>query len=386
MGTKDPIQILIVEDHPSYVHLIRGMLRQAMPVPYQDCSAGRLEEVMELLGRQTFDVVLLDLSLPDSSGLATLEKVLLAAQGVPIIVLTGFDDEAVGRAAVHAGAEDFLVKDRTDAAGLCRCVHYAIERNRRKIVERERDVLQLAVCGMEQALGVVSHDLRVPLSAIRNTTELLRRGLVDEESKRNGFLDAMHRESLRMGDMLDNLLDAARLNSGRARWRWSVVSLAGVLKEAIGTVSSIVGSISAEVTSTAHPADLTMRGDRDGIRRLAINLLTNAVKNTPRGSIAIVASDAGTDDAGNRWVEIAFRDTGYGMAPEVVAQLGRPFALNAGPVGSSAGLGVAICRGIARAHGGTIVAQSEPGQGTLVIARMRADLDAPASDDMLDEP
>lgn len=380
MTHQPTLRVLIVEDHPSYVHLIRNMLRQGVSAPYVEQTYGRLSDVIELLDEEIFDIILLDLSLPDSTGIATVEKLLPAADGVPVIVLTGHDDDAVGRAAVHAGAEDFLVKDRTDAAALGRCIHYAIERRQRQVVERERDVLQLAVCGMEQMLGVVSHDLRAPLSAIRATTELLLHGLVKEEGQRIDFLGAMHRESLRMNDLLDNLLEGARLNSGQARWRWSTVNLLAVLSDAVGTIRAFAGA-APQITCAVDPPDLTIRGDRDGIRRLAINFLTNAVKHTPNGTISVTARDEGPDERGNRWVVLTFQDTGIGMPQEVVAKLGKPFALNTGPVGSSAGLGVAICRGIAGAHGGNITVQSAPGAGTTFSVRLRADLPVPVREE-----
>jgi CheY-like chemotaxis protein len=82
------------------------------------------------LARGGIDLILLDLSLPDAHGLATVERTLAAAPRVPILVLTGLEDEVVGAAAVHAGAQDYLVKGRVDGAALVRAMRYAGERHR----------------------------------------------------------------------------------------------------------------------------------------------------------------------------------------------------------------------------------------------------------------
>ncbi len=126
-----------------------------------------------------------------------------------------------------------------------------------------------------------------------------------------------------------------------------------------------------------------MLGDAEAIRRLLLNLLSNARKHTKEGKIQVFARPFTTVD-GN-WVELCVQDSGVGIPPERLARLGEAFALNSGVVGdnhvSGTGLGLAICKGIAAAHAGELLIDSTLGQGTTVTARLRVDLDAAANGD-----
>lgn len=129
--TDQPIQVLLVEDNPADARLIGEMLKDVgsewrVRLRLAECLAAALEE----LGDGFVAAVLLDLSLPDSEGLATLDRVRERAPQLPIIVLTGLDDESLGATAVRRGAQDYLVKGMIDGQVLVRSILYAIERTR----------------------------------------------------------------------------------------------------------------------------------------------------------------------------------------------------------------------------------------------------------------
>lgn len=123
------VNILLVEDNPGDVLLIRDMLTSAKGVPVHVECAERLADALDRLSAQSFDLMLLDLGLPDSAGIDTVAKVHAHAPDVPIIVLTGQNDEAVGASAVWAGAQDYLVKGQVTSALLIRSIRYAISRH-----------------------------------------------------------------------------------------------------------------------------------------------------------------------------------------------------------------------------------------------------------------
>jgi diguanylate cyclase (GGDEF)-like protein len=125
---KQPINIMLVEDNPGDARLICELLKDVRGGFYQLEHVGRLSEGTEHIKRGTVDVVLLDLGLPDCSGLDGLTAVKGIADQVPIVVLTGLDDEAVAVAAVKTGAQDYLVKGQVDGNLLWRSIRYAIER------------------------------------------------------------------------------------------------------------------------------------------------------------------------------------------------------------------------------------------------------------------
>ena len=125
-----PIRILLVEDNPLDSRLLRELLKEVTTAEFDLHLAGRVQEAIARLSAESFDIVLTDLSLPDSHGLEAFRAVHAAAPNVPVVVLSGVDDETLAIGAVREGAQDYLVKGRLDAHMLRRSMSYAIERSR----------------------------------------------------------------------------------------------------------------------------------------------------------------------------------------------------------------------------------------------------------------
>lgn len=241
----------------------------------------------------------------------------------------------------------------------------------------QRKALAASIKSMEQVLGVVSHELRTPIAAVRATAEMLLDESVglDAETEQQ-FLNSIHSEVLRMARMVDDLLETARLNSGRAQWQWGKVRLDDVCRQAFDLVRHAVDPERVKFDWQVEPADLMINGDADALVRLTANLATNAAKNTSDGSIDITAC---RHDANA--VVLTVADTGCGIPEHVAEHLGQPFALNAGLIGAQhvkgAGLGLSICKGIVAAHGGSIRVTTRRHEGTRIEAFLRTDLPAP---------
>lgn len=124
------LRVLLIEDNPMDVRLIGIMLRDSAPSAFEIEQVDRLEAGLQQLSTRRFDLVLVDLSLPDSHGLETFSRVYAEAPNVPIIVLSGLADETVAVSAVHEGAQDYLVKGQVSGPLLVRAMRYAIERKR----------------------------------------------------------------------------------------------------------------------------------------------------------------------------------------------------------------------------------------------------------------
>jgi two-component system cell cycle response regulator len=125
-----PIRILLVEDNPADARLMVEILTDARAGEVGLQHVDRISAALKRLSEQKFDVVLLDLSLPDGSGIGTVERICAANPHMPVIVLTGLEDDALALAAVQAGAQDYLVKGQVDGDGIARAIRYAIERKR----------------------------------------------------------------------------------------------------------------------------------------------------------------------------------------------------------------------------------------------------------------
>lgn len=132
------LHVLLIEDNPGDARLVREMLAEIMGAPFRVEWADRLAAGVEYLTRETVDVILLDLSLPDSHGYETFTRMMAAAPDIPIMVMSGLDDETVAVQTVREGAQDYLLKGQADGQLLARSIRYAIER---KEAETEREDL-----------------------------------------------------------------------------------------------------------------------------------------------------------------------------------------------------------------------------------------------------
>jgi sigma-B regulation protein RsbU (phosphoserine phosphatase) len=154
METKT-IKILLIEDNPDDVHFLRMALRKATGITFQVEPFKNLATGMARLEQGGIDLILLDLTLPESAGLETFTNAKSLAREIPIIVLSGLDDETLALKAVHAGAEDYLVKGRVDSQLITRAIAYAIERaeSRKALLkaeERYRGIFENSVAGIFQ--------------------------------------------------------------------------------------------------------------------------------------------------------------------------------------------------------------------------------------------
>jgi hypothetical protein len=149
------IKILLIEDDPVDVSLLQNSLQKSGGGRFDLEVAGSLADAVAALGSRQFDVALTDLNLPDSSGLDTFKAVKAAAREVPVIILSGVDDETTAVNAVHAGAEDYLVKDRLTPPLVLRAIIYAMERTAAKKAtitaqEKYRSIFENSVSGIFQ--------------------------------------------------------------------------------------------------------------------------------------------------------------------------------------------------------------------------------------------
>lgn len=124
------VRVLLIEDNPVDAQLTQDILAEWADDRFDLTRVGTLSEGLARLARDRFDAVLLDLSLPDAQGLNTVTQVLATSPGIPIVVLTGYDDQELALQAVQQGAQDYLVKGQAQADLLSRAIRYAIERKR----------------------------------------------------------------------------------------------------------------------------------------------------------------------------------------------------------------------------------------------------------------
>ena len=241
------IRALIIEDNPGDVRLIRAQLAEQNITTVTFARAERLGEGLSMLTNERFDVVLLDLNLPDSNGLDTVRNFLSKNNNVPVIVLTGLDDETTGLNAVQVGAQDYLVKGKTDGGLLARTMRYAIERKKaeeelRKSEEKYRQLVETAYEGiwlMDDRSNTVFVNNKMAEMLGYTPEEMIGKGMLS-------FTDPEWKNQMREKGMEYNP-DPAIVNDFKFRRKdgttlWGVVSTRRILDNSrnhIGTLAMI---------------------------------------------------------------------------------------------------------------------------------------------------
>lgn len=210
MTNAPPTRILMIEDDVVDAELLTEMLADEKSVRAQVDTAERLSDAVRKLDTNAYDIILSDLNLPDSRGLATFDEVHRHAGELPILILSGLDDETAALDAVRAGAQDYLVKGRVNGALLAKTILYSIERNRSRIeLKRVNDALQAANQRLER---MASNDALTDL--------LNRRGLQEALSHE---VAVAHRAGTNLIVLLIDLDDFKRINDSMGHSAGDVV-------------------------------------------------------------------------------------------------------------------------------------------------------------------
>jgi signal transduction histidine kinase len=359
-----PPRLLLVEDNPADADLVMDFLA----APGTDTAGievrrvDRVERALAALRAEPFDILLLDLSLPDAEQLDGLEALTAAAPELPIVVMSGLADDQVALAAVQAGAQDYLVKGQDDGRVLRRAIRYAMERQ--ELLARERTAratAERASRARDEVLSIVSHDLRAPLSTITMCAHALREPDADGAQLADMIMQSAE-WSLRI---IRDLLDVSAIEAGRLAIHPEHMTVAAILESLASIYAPLAREKEIALTVATDPGSRWISADVDRLVQALGNLVGNAIKLTPRdGRVSVSVHDDGTS------VRFRVTDTGPGIAPEHLANLFDRFWQAPGAHRSGAGLGLAIARGIAEGHGGRIEVESTPGEGatfTLIL-------------------
>src|ERR1700726_840793 len=229
------LQVLLVEDNAGDVRLLREMFRGERPDSFELTHLLRMSEAVNHLAKGGVDVVLLDMGLPDGHGLDTVRRAHAAAPGVPVIVLTGLDDEALAAEAMKEGAQDYLIKGQIENRALPRALRHAIERHR---MQAETDNIRMSQLQFkDEFLSHVSHELRSPLTAIYQFVTILQDGLAGEVNvEQHQHLEIVLRNVKQLQAMINDLLEVTSVQAGKLLIRLQRTSASDAITYTVDTL------------------------------------------------------------------------------------------------------------------------------------------------------
>ncbi len=362
--TGRPVSLLLVEDNPGDRRLILEMLAEAGDVTFDLQHAERLQAALQSLGQTGVELILLDLGLPDSQGLDTLRKVHARAPEIPIVVLTGLDDEMVGVQAINEGAQDYLIKGQVDTNLLKRTIRYAIERKQAE--ERERRLqMQLSLSNRLASLGLmvegIAHEINNPLASVIGFAQVLAHEDVPENTRRD--LKTIADSAQRVADIMSNLLAFARQH----KLERTCVNINDTIVSALEMRADPLRGSDITVTTRLDPALPLTMADADLLQQAFLNLIINAeteMRLAHGGGALEIRTELINDG-----IRVAFVDDGPGIAQANLIHLFDPFFSTRG-VGQGRGLGLSVCYGIVTDHQGRIDVKSEPGKGSIFTVEL----------------
>ena len=307
-----PIRLLLIEDDPLDERLLRERLGAADGVRFEIETTDRLDGGLERLRTGRFDLVLLDLSLPDSEGSESIAQMHQEAPQIPIIALTGLDDPIIIANAVKHGAEDYLVKGTFKTDVLIRAMLYAIDRARARqdLVTAHDSALESSRLRAE-FLANMSHEIRTPLNGVIGMTRLLvDTRLTGDQREMIEIARASAETLLRI---VNDILDFSKISVGKVLLEENGFDL-GAVVESVDAMFIEQARAKGVAIDSLIENDVPLRvcGDAGRLRQVLTNLVGNAVKFTAKGEVTIRVS-AVTQLGNESVLRFQVRDTGIGI-------------------------------------------------------------------------
>jgi signal transduction histidine kinase len=360
--------VLVLEDNPEMSRFLVDSLAPDYRVATAFDGRQGLEKALELRP----DLILSDVMMPVMGG-DTLVRELRAhpeLEGIPIIVLTAKADDALRVELLREGAQDFLTKPVASEELRARVANFVMLKRTRDVLQgalssQSRDLATLADelaaanRAKDEFLAVLSHELRTPLTPILNWSHLLREGRLDGPATARA-IEAIERNARLQVRIVGDLLDVSRVIAGKMRLNVQPVALDPVISAVVDSVRAAADAKGIALDARFDPEMCLVSGDPERLQQVVWNLVSNAIKFTPRGGrVEIRLARVGEHQ------HLTVHDDGCGINPALIPRLFERFwqaDSSTTRAQGGLGLGLAVVRHLVELHGGTVRAESE-GEG-----------------------
>ncbi|HEY9790497.1 MAG TPA: response regulator [Candidatus Obscuribacterales bacterium] len=364
------MHVLHIDDGANYVPCLAGLQQRGHRVQ----TVHSLQEALERLKAESFDIVLMELSQVDSSGIESLEKVKVQCPDLPLVVITAIDDIPLAVETINSGAEDYLLKGTVNDDLLLQRLRFAIERNRKRkrsnqklerLVQERTEKLMRSNEELRQFARIASHDLQEPLRAVQGFASLLAESAkAGTDSSSAEFIDQILAGTERMTHLIKSILTHSQITSDESENQ--LISCDSVIDEVLNDFSSLIKDTGARFEIGTLPL---VAVERSQVIQLFQNLIGNALKYRSCDQPVIHVSAQANH---NNWL-FSVRDNGIGIEPQYADKIFDMFVRLHGKLAyPGTGMGLAICKKVVTSHGGTIWVESKPGEGSIFLFTLPA--------------
>ena len=350
---SDRLRLLVVDDDL----VDRLAIRRSVEQSGLDASIDEASDATEALAKVStgaFDCLLMDQDLPGMSGVDLARQLRETGNLVPIVFVTGRQDEELLERAIAAGITDFIPKGDLTPKRLCLRIMFAIRIGRAEAESRTSLArANEAARARDEVLAVVSHDLRGPLHAISLATEALKDELQGPAQR---YLGAIERAGARAERLIHDLLEASAIENGALALTKGPIDAASIIRQAAAEHELLVKETGGKITALVPDEQIVVQADRDRVLQVLANLIGNSLKHAKGAPIELSVQKDGAQAI------VAVQDHGPGIGPNELPHVFDRYWSGRTKKGG-AGLGLAIAKGIVSAHGGRIDVDSAHGAG-----------------------
>jgi signal transduction histidine kinase len=388
---EETLNILIIDDDEvDRMAVIRALKTASVGIKFSEASD--YSEAIEILENNKFDCIFVDYLLPGKDGLAVVKEIRASGSKVPLIVLTGQGDEQTAVDLMKAGASDYITKSRITSDLLSATLRNVIRiyeaesqielfnnqlrqsnellKKKNKELEEKREQIHIQNLKLLEAsetkskfLATMSHELRTPLNAIMAFSQMLQRKNKGNFSPSQvDMIERIHGNGKNLLALINDILDLSKIEAGGLKLYPEEFDLSQLINTTTEELRSLKAQKKLDIKVKIDLENTKTVNDRNRVRQILVNLISNAIKFTEEGTISIEAREISESD-----FVISVADTGIGISEDDIKHIYEPFRQINQTISrkyAGTGLGLAITESLVKMMNGKVSVESKLQRGS----------------------